>query len=105
MGNKYKDVYNLKSTLTVHKSSKVPVKCTKNFLQIMHCRTNHWIVVSTILSHPKVTIYDSSFDSADSNTTGILKQLFGSKAEVVVNNDRKQVGAEDCGLFAIASCI
>ena len=105
VGNKYKDVYGLKSTLTVHKSSKVPVKCTKNFLQIMHCRTNHWIVVSTILSHPKVTIYDSSFDSADSNTTGIWKQLFGSKVEVVVNNDRKQVGAEDCGLFAIASCI
>ena len=36
--------------------------------------------------------YDSLFDSADSNTTGILKQLFGSKVEVVVNNDRKQVG-------------
>ena len=70
----------------------------------MHCKTNHWIVVSTILSHPKVTIYDSMFDSVDANTTSILKQLFGL-VEVVVNNDRKQVGTEDCGVFAIAGCI
>jgi len=105
VGNKYKNIYGLKLTLTLHKSTRVPVRCTKNFLQIMHCRTNHWIVVSTILSHPKVTIYDSMFDSVDANTTSILKQLFGPKVEVVVNNDRKQVGTEDCGLFAIAGCI
>ena len=71
----------------------------------MHCRTNHWIVASTMLSHPKVTVYDSLFDSVDANTTSILKKLFGPKVEVVVNNDEKQVGAEDCGLFAIANCI
>ena len=102
VGNKYKNVYSLKLTLTLYR---VPVRCTKNFLQIMHCRTNHWIVASTILSHPKVTVYDFLFDSVDANTIGILKQLFGPKVEVIVNNDRKQVGAEDCGLFATASCI
>ena len=71
----------------------------------MQCRTNHWIVASTILSHPKVTVYDSLFDSVDANTTDTLKQLFVPKVEVVVNNVRKLVGAEGCGLFAIASCI
>ena len=105
MGSKFKDVYGLKSTLTLHKSTRVPVYCIKSFLQIMHCRTNHWITASTILSYPKVAIYDSLFDSVDANTSAILKQLFGPKVEVVINNDRKQVGVEDCGLFAIANCI
>ena len=77
----------------------------KNFLQIIYCRTNHWVVASTILSHPKVVVYDSLFNSVDANTTSILKQLFGPTVEVMVNNDRKQVGTEDCGLFAIANCI
>lgn len=105
VGNKHKDVYDLQLTLTLHKATRIPVRCTKNLLQIMHCRTNHWIVASTMLSHPKVTVYDSLFDSVDANTTSILKKLFGPKVEVVVNNDEKQVGAEDCGLFAIANCI
>ena len=105
VGSKFKDVYGLKSTLTLHKSTRVPVNCVKNFLQIMHCRTNHWIIASTILSYPKVTIYDSSFDSIDANTSAILKQLFGPKVEVIVNNDIQQDGVDDCGLFAIANCI
>ena len=58
----------------------------------MHCRSNHWIVASTILTHPKVTVYDSLYNSVDSNTTSILKQLFGPKMEVVVNNDEQQMG-------------
>jgi len=77
----------------------------KKFLYILHCRINHWIIASTILSYPKVTIYDSLFDSVDGNTTGILKKLFRPKVEVVVNNDRKQIGVDDCSLFAIANCI
>ena len=103
VGDKFKDVYGLKSTLTLHKPTKVPMRCTKNFLQIVHCRTNHWIIASTILSCPKVTIYDSLFDSVDAHTTAILKQLFRHKVEVVVNNDIKQVGVEDCSLLAIAN--
>ena len=115
----------------VHKSTRVPVRFTKSFLQIMHCRTNHWIVVSTILSHPKQnhrvvfvllpysdqhwrsttstttlglsSLKDLLFDSVDANTTGILKQLFGSKVEVAVNNSK--VSGEDRGLFPVASCI
>jgi len=105
VSNKFKDVYGLKSTLTLHKSTRVPMACKKNFLQIVHCRTNHWIIASTILSYPKVTVYDSLFNSVDGNTTGLLKQLFGPKVEVVVNNDQKQAGVEDCGLYAIANCI
>ena len=35
----------------------------------------------------------------------LIRQLFGPKMEVVVNNDEQQIGTEDCGLFAIANCI
>ena len=58
-----------------------------------------------LVSHPIVTIYDSIFDTVDANTSNILKQLFGPKVQVVVNNDRKQVGTEDCGLFALANSV
>ena len=68
VGSKFKDVYGLKSTLTPHKSTRVLVYCMKNFLQI---RTNHWIIAFTTLSYPKVTIYDSLFDSVDANTSAI----------------------------------
>lgn len=105
VGYKFKNIYGLQLTLTLHKATRVPAKCAKNFLQIMHCRNSHWIVASTILSYPKVTVYDSLYNSIDRNTTGILKQLFGPKVEVVINNDIKQIGVEDCGLFAIANCL
>ena len=97
VGSKHKDVYGLQLTLTLHKASKIPVRCLKNFLQITHCRINHWIVVSTILTHPKVTVYDSLFDLVDSNTTSILKKLFGPKVEVVVNNNINKLALRTVG--------
>ena len=36
---------------------------------------------------------------------GIPLEFFGPKVEVVINNDVKQIGVEDCGLFAIANCL
>ena len=101
MGSKHKDVYGLQSTLILRKATRVPVRSIKNFLQIMHCRSNHWIVASTILTHPKVTVYDSLYYSVDPNTTRTLKQLFRPKMEVVINSDEQQMGTKDCGLFAI----
>ena len=71
----------------------------------MHCRSNHWIVASTILSYPRVTVYDSLYDTVDGNTSKILKQVLGTKVEVDINNDKKQVGFDDCRLFAIANCV
>ena len=105
VSNKYKNVHGLQSTLTLHKAKKIPARHVKTFLQILHCRNNHWIVASTILSYPRVTVYDSLYATVDDNTMRTLKQLFGPKVDVVINNDKKQVGFEDCGLFAIANCV
>jgi len=49
------------------------------------------------------SIYNPLFNSVDGNTTGILKKLFKPKVEVVVNNDKKQNGIDDCSLIALAN--
>ena len=105
VGYKFKNIHGLQLTLILHKATKVPAKCAKNFLQIMHCRNSHWIVASTILAYPNITVCDSLYNSIDRNTTGIWKQLFGPKVDVVINSDIKQIGVEDCELFAIANCL
>ena len=71
------------------------------------CRGNHWIVASTILSHPGVIlVYDSLYDSIDDETVQIILNLFANshlKLEMV--NVQKQVGSNDCGLFSIANVV
>ena len=83
------------------------ISSTGNILQIVHCRGNHWIVASTILSPPGVIlVYDSLYDSIDSETAQIILNLFANnhlKLEMV--NVQKQVGPNDCGLFSIANAV
>lgn len=51
---------------------------TVNQLQIVHTRGNHWIVASTILSSPGViTVYDTLYDTVDSDTADVILNLFG----------------------------
>jgi len=39
---------------------------SENELQIIHCRSNHWITASTIFSSTGcVDVYDSLFDEVD----------------------------------------
>ena len=95
-------IQDLQSTLLQKSTSS-----TGNMLQIVHCRGNHWIVTSTILSPPGVImVYDSLYDSIDSETAQIILHLFANnhlKLEMV--NIHKQVGSNDCGLFSIANTI
>ena len=56
----------LQSTLTF---SKQTARISSNkYLQIIHCRQNHWIVATTIGSYPKVFIYDSIYELVDQAT-------------------------------------
>ena len=98
---KFKDVYDLQLTMTLHKAIRVPVKCAKIFLQAIHCRSSYWIVASTILSQLIVIVHDSLYDWIDDNATKILRHLFGLKVQVVINNKEKQNGVMDCGLLAL----
>ena len=71
----------LQSTLL---QSKKPVKILMIFVlhrykvQMIHCRCNHWIVASTVHSgsNQKVQVYDSIFDTLDTNTKDVVLNLF-----------------------------
>ena len=52
----------LQSTLTLSKQMST---FSEKYLQVIHCRENHWIVASTIDSYPDVYVYDSLYDSVD----------------------------------------
>ena len=77
---------------------------SNNYLQIIHCRQNHWIVATTTGSYPEVFIYDSIYESVDQATLDTMKQLFGD-ISVKVAGGPKQEGVTDCGLFAVATCV
>ena len=101
----YKSLAGLQSTLTLHKSKKIPAKIAPRFLQIIHCRGCHWIVASTVGSYPKAVVYDSLYTSVDKETLALLKQMLGSKVIIELGNGPKQDGTADCGLFAIATSV
>jgi len=98
-------IVGLQSTLTFSKQQTSMI-LNEKYLQIIYCRENHWIVASSILSHPEVTIYDSLYQSVDQPTLNKLKELFGLHTIVkIATASPKQDGFVDCGLFAIATCV
>jgi hypothetical protein len=70
---------------------------------VIHCFTrDHWIVASTVhCKDGKVNIYNSVYCTVDEETDKVLANLFHSTS-VKVMQTQKQVGGNDCGLFAIA---
>ena len=82
-------------------SRKTPGCC----LQIVFCRSNHWIVASTIKgSEGKVCVYDSLYDELDDSSMETIQFLFDKKTIEMVAV-QKQHGCDDCGLFAIANAV
>ena len=73
----------------------------------MLCRSftlkrNHWIVASTKPKGKLVRVYDSVFSSVDQETARIIQTNFRCAMHSIrLVKCQKQVGAEDCGLFAI----
>ena len=96
-------IQGLQSTLLQKSMHRVP----SNMLQIVHCRGNHWIVASTILSPPGVIlVYDSLYDSIESATAQDILSLFGNNhLKLQMADVQKQVGPNDCGLFSIANAV
>lgn len=89
------------------RQSKKQSKVTPNQwqLQIIHCKTNYWIVASTLYcTNGKVNVYDSLYDTVDEQTKGIITGLFGISGIDIVPI-HKQQGTQDCGLYSIAVCV
>ena len=75
-----------------------------NYIDIFHCRGNHWICVSTIgCKHEEVNVYDSLYKDVDDITIRKIGEVFASSGiKCVLPCVQKQHGINDCGLFAIA---
>ena len=51
---------------------------SKEHLQIIHSRGNHWIVASRIQAEDSVVrVYDSIYNTIDEGTQQVIKNLFG----------------------------
>ena len=73
---------------------------------MIHVCDSHWALVSTIgCPEGVVKLYDSFYTSLSSKTATIIAQLLRHKhlsITVQVMNVSKQIGTQDCALFAIA---
>ena len=74
-----------------------------NYIQIFHCRGNHWITVSTVGNkHSEVTIFDSLYKDVDKSTNAKICRMFKMSIKFNFPCIQVQEGSKDCGLFAIA---
>ena len=97
-------IVGLQSTLFF--SSQTSMVSSDKYLQIIHCRQNHWIVASSMTSYPVVSIYDSLYESVDEPTLNKIKELFGTHITVkIAAGSPKQKGFVNCGLFTIATSV
>ena len=75
---------------------------SKEHLQIIHSRENHWIVVSRIQAADSVIrVYDSIYNTIDEGIQQVIKNLFGQSFSLESVQIEKQIGGRDCSLFAI----
>ncbi len=90
---------------TLYQSCTQGFKASAHALQVIHCRRDHWVVVTTIQCPPgEVKVYDSVYASVDNGTLCTVQSMFGSHTglQVTAVNAPKQQGGSDCGVFAIA---
>ena len=77
-----------------------------NSLQILHINDNHWASVSTMHCQDEdIVLYDSMYSIMDMSTKVLLAALVKTDKpsfKVKIANTKKQLGQDDCGLFAIA---
>ena len=75
-------------------------------LHILHCRGNHWILVTNIgCTLGKVKVFDSIYFTLYQETLKLIYSIYGANVQVIVEKGPKQIGCKDCGLFSIATAI
>ena len=100
--NQFPTLNGLQSTLLQQKTNPATSsELSRNCLQIIHCRSNHWIVASTV-GGEQVQVYDSLHKSIDRESFNVIFDLFHT-SQVTMMNSCKQEGHVDCGVFAIAN--
>jgi len=97
----------LRSTLLQDKKDHSQIGPSDNKIQIIHCRErSHWVTATTIgCEVGEIKVYDSLYTALDKASIVVVSRLFKCKersCKITVVCPQKQVGASDCGLFAIA---
>ena len=73
-------------------------------LQILHCRRNYWIVITTLGCRPgSVKVFDSLYSSIDQATLLLISKPFGAHTQPILAKGPKQFAVKDCGVFGIAT--
>ena len=87
--------------------NKFNLDSTKKVLQVLHISGNHWVVVSNLQcdSEQKMYVYHSLYTGISEETKTLIFNIFQSKQLQVCQfpEVQKQMGAMDCGVFAIAT--
>ena len=104
----FQSIGGLQSTLFQQKQLPLQNKQQKN-LQIIHVTINaaikHWAVLE-MNNDSMICLYDSAYTSGVGNGKNIIAQLLNTNDDTFTVNIMdvgKQVGAADCGLYAIAT--
>ena len=78
-------------------------KATSNVVQIIHVRSDHWVVISNLFCpNGNVRVYDTVFNDIDDSTMSLLNSMFSKNITVTLAPLQKQQGSVDCGVFSIA---
>ena len=98
--NQFPTLNGLQTTLLQQKTnSATSTELNRNSLQIIHCRSNHWIVASTV-GDEQVQVYDSLHESI----ADVIFDLFHTSQVTMMNSCKQSCeGYVDCGVFAIAN--
>uniref|UniRef100_A0A1X7TYG5 Ubiquitin-like protease family profile domain-containing protein n=1 Tax=Amphimedon queenslandica TaxID=400682 RepID=A0A1X7TYG5_AMPQE len=66
-------------------------RCFKPFtepaIQMIHTRGNHWIVVSTIESTTKISVYDTLYLDLEKDTRELILYMFGNSTCNIIKED------------------
>jgi len=78
----------------------------KNWLQIIFCKSgSHWVAATTIACEIGVVkVLDSLFHKLDEESKHTILNYMPKDTKIKLVGSQKQVGGDDCGVFAIAHC-
>jgi len=90
----------LKNTLL---QRRVKLSIANKIVQILHTRSDHWVVISNIYSsESELSLYDTVYNDIDDSTKALIRSMFEEDITVTIAQVQKQTGDVDCGVYSVA---
>jgi hypothetical protein len=104
--NQYPTVGGFENTIILSNTIPREMAIYCNNIYIVHDSGNHWVCARYTCKRRMFEIYDSLKKlSVSKNVMEQLKKLGGPQSRFAIMNMQRQVGGDDCGLFAIAIAV